>query len=72
MLYTDTDGEEVTHDELLTEIVAIGTGDTPADLIDVLGAVLSLHIPAGHSAQQCNHDKKIWPCPTIQAIEDAL
>ena len=60
------------HDELLTEIVAIGTGDNHEDLIDVLGAVLALHTPEGDNEQQCSHDKKLWPCPTIQAIERLL
>jgi len=62
----------MTHDELLTEIVAIGTGDNAADLIDILGAILDIHTPEGNSAQQCSHDLKIWPCPTIQAIERLL
>ena len=56
-------------DELLTEIVAIGTGFYPEDLIDVLGAVINLHSPEGRGEQQCAHDKRAWPCETIQAIE---
>jgi hypothetical protein len=62
----------MTHDEILTEIVAIGTGDSHEDLIDILGAVLDIHKPEGKDAQQCSHDFKMWPCPTIEAIEDRL
>jgi len=62
----------MTPDELLTEVVAIGTGFYPEDLIDVIGAVINLHTPEGTTEKQCAHDFKIWPCPTIQAIENGL
>jgi hypothetical protein len=67
------------HDELLTEIVAIGTGDNAADLIDILGAVLNLHTPFDYSHHftdkvfiQCKLCYKAYPCATIQAIERLL
>ena len=70
----------MTHDEMLTEIVAIGTGDNPEDLIDILGAVLELHTPFNYShhftdrvftyCSTCKNNE--YPCPTIQAIEKGL
>jgi hypothetical protein len=35
-------------------------------------AVVELHSPEGKPDQQCKHCKKIYPCPTIQAIEKEL
>jgi hypothetical protein len=29
-------------------------------------------MPEGAVGQQCKHDKKSYPCPTIQAIEKEL
>jgi hypothetical protein len=38
-----------------------------------LGAVAKLHKPEGINAPpQCKHDRKAYPCPTIQAIEKEL
>jgi hypothetical protein len=69
----------MTNDEILTEIVAIGTGDNHEDLIDVLGAVLNLHTPFEYSHHftdkvfiQCKLCYKAYPCATIQAIEREL
>jgi hypothetical protein len=67
------------HDEMLTEIVAIGTGDNPADLIDILGAVLDLHVVAKFNGgrnhglnRRCTECGFAYPCPTIEAIEKGL
>ena len=69
----------MTHDELLTEIVAIGTGDHSEDLIDVLGEVLSLHTPVllntVEVCKACMYVRPLdapvipYPCQTVQAIE---
>ena len=37
-----------------------------------LHEVVELHKPEGDRQQQCEHDKKTYPCPTIQAIEKEL
>lgn len=41
-------------------------------LDEALTAVARLHTPQGTPTQQCKHDKKVYPCPTIQAIEKEL
>lgn len=41
-------------------------------LDEALRAVAELHTPEGRIGQQCKHDKKSYPCPTINAIEKEL
>ena len=59
----------VTHDELLAEIDKNLYFYKPKT---ALRAVVVLHKPEGDREQQCEHDKKIYPCPTIQEIEKEL
>jgi hypothetical protein len=40
--------------------------------LNAVRAVAELHSPEGDDIQQCSHDKKIYPCPTIQAIVKEL
>jgi hypothetical protein len=72
-------GTIMTPDELLTEIVAKGTGPDHEDLIDVLGAVLEIHKPTRKN--ECSFCYKLsngivnlmpYPCPTVKAIEREL
>ena len=60
--------DNFTPDELMTEVVALGSGYDFIELIDVIGAVITLHSPEGNNEQQCAHDKRAWPCETIQTI----
>ena len=41
-------------------------------LDEALRAVAELHTPEGRVEQQCKHDKKMYPCPTIKTIEKEL
>jgi hypothetical protein len=65
----------MTHDELITKLntayIMRDVGDI-YNLHRALCAVVELHKPEGDKEQQCEHDKKIYPCPTIQAIEKEL
>jgi len=61
----------MTHDELLALLKPM-TNDDAIFMKDALRAVVQLHKPEGDIEQQCEHDKKIYPCPTIQAIEKEL
>ena len=61
----------MTHDELLASINNLTVVDG-IFMKDALRAVVELHKPEGDKEQQCEHDKKIYPCPTIQAIEKEL
>ena len=59
----------MTYDELLACLKPeYGYGQVG----DALRAVVELHKPEGDRQQQCEHDKKTYPCPTIQAIEEQL
>jgi hypothetical protein len=66
----------MTPDEILTEIVSMGTGSSPDDLIDVIGAVIELHKPKDFYGDvicsQCWPMAELfsveYPCPTIEAI----
>lgn len=67
----------MTHDELLAKIDEEGEFlvqyfDSKPIVHSALRAVVQLHKPEGYKEQQCEHDKKIYPCPTIQAIEKEL
>jgi hypothetical protein len=67
----------MTHDELIESInkeidEAAFTKYTPVKHLQALRAVVEVHKPEGDKEQQCEHDKKIYPCPTIQAIEKEL
>jgi hypothetical protein len=67
----------VTHDELLAKIDEEGEFlvqhfDSKPKVHSALRAVVVLHKPEGDREQQCAHDKKIYPCPTIQEIEKEL
>ena len=69
----------MTHDELLLNInraidyTSLQDGNVNmATEIKALRAVVELHKPEGDRQQQCEHDKKTYPCPTIQAIEKEL
>ena len=42
------------------------------NLDEAVRAVVELHTPQGTVGQQCKHDKKTYPCQTIQAIEKEL
>ena len=59
----------MTHDELLAEIDKNLYFYKPKT---ALRAVVQLHKPEGDIEQQCEHDKKTYPCPTIQAITKEL
>lgn len=63
----------MTYEELLAKIDAI---DEPClsnhNLTSILRAVVELHSPEGQPTQQCRCCKKIYPCPTIHAIEQEL
>jgi hypothetical protein len=61
----------MTHDELLALLKPM-TNDDAIFMKDALRAVVQLHKPEGNSEQQCEHDKKTYPCPTIQAITKEL
>lgn len=51
----------MTHTELLAK--------TDGALLEIV----KLHTPEGNiTPQQCRHDKKFYPCPTIQIIEKEL
>jgi hypothetical protein len=54
------------------ETISLITGAGCFKLDEALRAVVELHIPQGTVGQQCKHDKKSYPCPTIQAIEKEL
>ena len=65
------------HDELLAKLTPTltyspnaGFGAIP--ILNAIRAVVEVHKPEGDKEQQCEHDKKIYPCPTIQAIEKEL
>ena len=62
-------GRKMTYDELLAEIDKNLYFYKPKT---ALRAVVELHKPEGDRQQQCEHDKKTYPCPTIQAIEKEL
>ena len=67
----------MTHDELLEKIDEEGEFlvqhfDSKPRVHSALRAVVELHKPEGDRQQQCEHDKKTYPCPTIQAIEKEL
>ena len=64
----------MTSDELLTEIVSMGTGDSPEDLIDVFGVVIELHRSNYGLCKECTTSvvNIPYPCRTIQAIEREL
>jgi hypothetical protein len=62
----------MTHDELLAKIQDSRNDYNYVTPHSALRAVVELHKPEGNSAQQCKHDKKIYPCPTIQEIEKVL
>jgi hypothetical protein len=64
----------MTHDELLAKINPNNTTNQETYLApyNALRAVVELHKPEGNDTQQCKHDKKIYPCTTIQAIEKAI
>jgi len=61
----------MTHDELLERLNAYPNSDTCWKLA-AIRAVVELHKSEGTPEQQCKHDKKIWPCLTIQIIEKGL
>ena len=71
---------EMTHDELLAELdsqiessKAVGCDCKSCDNAKALRAVVGLHKPEGINAPpQCAHDRREYPCPTIQAIEKEL
>ena len=80
-MFQEHNKKSMTHDELLAKIdytVAIYEGLSVLDTrvltayLKALRAVVELHKPEGDREQQCEHDKKIYPCPTIQAIEKEL
>ena len=66
----------MTHDELLAKINAAGAYALQADSYGwvALRAVVELHKPIfEEGGRWCNCCKvKLYPCPTIQAIEKAL
>ena len=67
----------MTHDKLLEKIDEEGEFlvqhfDSKPRVHSALRAVVELHKPEGDRQQQCEHDKKTYPCPTIQAIEKEL
>ena len=66
----------MTHDKLLQEITTEFSGSSQfggsEKIYQALRAVVELHKPEGDRQQQCEHDKKTYPCPTIQAIEKEL
>ena len=70
----------MTHDELLAELdsqieisKAVGCDCKSCDNAKALRAVVGLHKPEGINAPpQCAHDRREYPCPTIQAIEKEL
>jgi hypothetical protein len=67
----------MTHDELAVRLYVL-----PADVtelqhgrkaVQALHKIVALHTPEGNiNPQQCSHDKKFYPCPTIQIIEKEL
>lgn len=68
-------GEEVTHDELL-DVIAFDEGmEDSKKVYSALRAVVELHKPCNSCGEpncnmcRCSH---IYPCPTIQAIEEML
>jgi hypothetical protein len=61
---------QVNHAELLDKAT---NNSEVEDCWMAVQKVIQLHTPEGNiSPQQCSHDKKFYPCPTIQAIEKEL
>lgn len=61
----------VRHDEILSEVVSMGTDYTFLDLIDIIGSIMNIHKPGGYGL--CASCRGVsYPCPTIQAIESHL
>lgn len=65
----------MTHDELLDKIEAIDYWQghfANKTFLKTLIAVLELHIPFHDQVIDCVACGKEYPCPTIQAIDNAL
>jgi hypothetical protein len=63
----------MTHDELLAIVGSNADAwAEPSFNANALRAVVELHKPVGNPTQQCKHDFKSYPCPTIQAIKKEL
>ena len=70
----------MTHNELMAELdsqveisKAVGCDCKSCDNTKALRAVVELHKPEGINAPpQCAHDRRGYPCLTIQAIEKEL
>ena len=68
---------KVTHDDLMQKMADLGwTYEGLPGVWEMFTALLEvtrLHKPEGINApQQCAYDLKLYPCPTIQAIDKEL